>query len=640
MRGRETKKGTKGAVANYLTRTQAIRKLQITLKDFRRLCILKAIFPRDPKRKNRISGADKSYYHKKDIQFLAHEPLLAEFRKMKTFLKRYKKLKQRRELKLAERFAETSRPEFELDHLVKERYPSFVDALRDLDDPLTLVFLFASLPTGTTKQHQDKHVEKCQRLSREFQQWAVRAHSLRKVFVSIKGIYYQCVVQGEEITWLVPHQFSQHKPKNVDFRVMLTFLDFYLTMLEFVNFKLYHDLGLHYPPKLIKDLDEAGEGLGSLRIMSAEEARRQQEANQNNSVNNNSNSAAGTQKINKELQSKVQEAIAAVAEDGDEDSDDAEDAAAQDDNGDDEDFPDQSTEIEETPEQKAAREEEERIAKLFSGLHFYLSRETAQDALEFVILAAGGRVTRYSVEYHKKQKKKKKKKKQQTDKVTHQIVDRPALPSDAVQDGRVFVQPQWVFDSFNTRALLPTDPYAVGAALPPHLSPFVDDEKEGYVPKQRQVLAKWGAAANGQSVDDEDDVDDDEEEEGDSGNEDGDSDQDESDDDDDGDESDDEDKEDDDEEEEEQPKKKKQKKNKKRKREEEAKELAKIMMPKKDRRLYQRMQYGIKKKADANAKLEARRVALEKQKKKQSLNDNNNSDEHGAKVKRRRKNKQ
>jgi hypothetical protein len=33
--------GQKGAAKNYITRTQAVRKLQISLPDFRRLCIFK-----------------------------------------------------------------------------------------------------------------------------------------------------------------------------------------------------------------------------------------------------------------------------------------------------------------------------------------------------------------------------------------------------------------------------------------------------------------------------------------------------------------------------------------------------------------------------------------------------------------------
>ena len=72
---------------------------------------------------------------------------------------------------------------------------------------------------------------------------------LRKAFISVKGIYFQArnaagasgrapqpdeppavaqaVVCGETVTWLVPHALSQVLPADVDYRVMLTFLEFY-----------------------------------------------------------------------------------------------------------------------------------------------------------------------------------------------------------------------------------------------------------------------------------------------------------------------------------------------------------------------------------------------------------------------------
>ena len=45
---------------------------------------------------------------------------------------------------------------------------------------------------------------------------------------------------------------------------MLTFLEFYHTLLQFVNFKLYHSLAVHYPPVLDSKLEEAAAGLTAI----------------------------------------------------------------------------------------------------------------------------------------------------------------------------------------------------------------------------------------------------------------------------------------------------------------------------------------------------------------------------------------
>ena len=45
---------------------------------------------------------------------------------------------------------------------------------------------------------------------------------------------------------------------------MLTFLEFYQTLLQFVNYKLYHSLSVRYPPVLDSKLEEAAAGLASI----------------------------------------------------------------------------------------------------------------------------------------------------------------------------------------------------------------------------------------------------------------------------------------------------------------------------------------------------------------------------------------
>ncbi|KXZ46900.1 hypothetical protein GPECTOR_39g394 [Gonium pectorale] len=259
--GKKLKKGKTGNAAQYITRTQAVRKLQLRLSEFRRLCILKGVHPREPKKKPK--GANKTYYHTKDINWLAHEPLLNTFRNIKAHDRKIRKARAKQNADLAKRLSQL-KPTYRLDHLVKERYPSFVDALRDMDDALTMVHLFATLPAESKYDIPTTAVHTARRLALEWQAYIVRSGALRRVFVSVKGYYFQAELLGQSVTWLVPHALSQVLPADVDYRVMLTFLEFYNTLLQFVNFKLYHMLGLRYPPVLDKRLEEAAAELAGI----------------------------------------------------------------------------------------------------------------------------------------------------------------------------------------------------------------------------------------------------------------------------------------------------------------------------------------------------------------------------------------
>jgi hypothetical protein len=155
-------------------------------------------FISDPKKSP--DGKSKTYYSIKDIYFLAHEPLLEKFREFKSFMKKVRRLNARKEKHLADKLHD-QRPKYKLDHLVRERYPHFDDAVRDLDDALSMVHLFGRLPAE--KKIGNVHPANCAKLGKEWQYYVAHSNTLRKVFVSIKGIYYQAEVRGEKITWLV-----------------------------------------------------------------------------------------------------------------------------------------------------------------------------------------------------------------------------------------------------------------------------------------------------------------------------------------------------------------------------------------------------------------------------------------------------
>ncbi|KAF2754394.1 hypothetical protein EJ05DRAFT_456509 [Pseudovirgaria hyperparasitica] len=491
MGARLKKKGTTGAATNYITRTRAVRKLQISLPDFRRLCIFKGIYPREPRNKKKVTkGATPAttFYYTKDIQYLLHEPLIAKFREHKALGKKISRALGRGEAGDAARLEKTLKPKIALDHIIKERYPTFVDALRDLDDALSMLFLFANLPSHT--HIPSKTIELCQRLCLEFEHYLIVSHSLRKSFLSIKGIYYQATIQGQDIMWLVPYKFVQNVSGDIDFRIMGTFIEFYTTLLGFVNYRLYTSIGLVYPPKFNAASDEAGGELGAFtlegRAVVTQELNGQGRI-ENGAVNEEATAAAQAQadKIAAQQSADIALPTDEAQTDMVEEVTDGIDT-----------FETTGADADILPQPQASSSE---IASLFADYTFYLSRETPRQPLEFIlkafgckrvgwdsILGDGAYVTDESDPL-----------------ITHQIVDRPQIASEATQSnngegveapvtkllwpramvpGRTYVQPQWVWDCINQAKLLRPDIYSPGAQLPPHLSPWVKPKKGAYDP--------------------------------------------------------------------------------------------------------------------------------------------------------------
>lgn len=491
--GKQKKKGQSGQAKNYITRTQAVRKLQISLPDFRRLCIFKGIYPREPrniKKANKSATHSTTFYYTKDIQYLLHEPLLAKFREQKALSKKIARSLGRNEVQDAARLEKQAMPKIKLDHIVRERYPTFVDALRDLDDALSLLFLFANLPSTTTVP--PKIIARCQRLCLEFEHYLIATNSLRKSFLSIKGIYYQATIQGQDIMWLVPYKFVQKVTQDVDYRIMGTFVEFYCTLLGFVNYRLYTSIGLVYPPKYDGASDDRGADLAAFTLegkgVAAPEEQQSSRKKLTNGHAQSGNSEALQAQIDKIAEEATQEEDSAQPE----------------------------TEVDETVDETAIDEftvaapegdtlpqpdiSGEQASSLFANLTVYISREAPRHSIEFLLRAFGCKRIAWDIISgdgaftH-----------DETDpRITHQIVDRPmpaqALPTvqggeesgdqklQAVKPGyiipgRHYVQPQWVWDSTNEGKLQRTDLYAPGATLPPHLSPWIKPGAGQYDPR-------------------------------------------------------------------------------------------------------------------------------------------------------------
>ena len=442
----QMRKYLKGEAVRFITRGQSMRRLQVSLRTFRRLCILKGIYPVQPNNERQASKGRMNktpFYLLKDIKFLANEPLLKKFHEQRIFVKKIRRALGKREIAEA-RELDDKFPRYRLDHLVFERYPTFDMALNDMDDALCTVFLFASYPRSRALSNNLSQM--CQRLVAEFFNYVIYARCLKKVFISIKGYYYQAEIQGHKILWLQPHQFNPPRARSVDYRVMKTFLDFYVYLVGFINFRLFQSINLVYPPKLANSDEEL-----RTEYLTA---------------------------FNSNLCRK------AVVENEEVEIDEFEDT-------------DKAIE-----NQRKEIEEEKQFKKLFEGLRFYISREVPREQFAFVIRCFGGEASWSPTQGLGSTFT------EDDETVTHHLVDRETVHSKKLS--RFYIQPQWVFDCVNCRRILPMEPYFPGKMLPPHVSPFVEESEPNknivrYVPPESRLLSRNFTSEEVADIEDESD---------------------------------------------------------------------------------------------------------------------------------------
>jgi pescadillo protein len=116
-----------------------------------------------------------------------------------------------------------------------------------------------------------------------------------------------------------------------------------------------------------------------------------------------------------------------------------------------------------------------RRRKMYSKCVFLFNREVPIYALQYLVMSFGGTfITQDDLDLKPELK------------YTHHVIDRPLRTK---LNNIEYIQPQYIVDSLNNLYLLPTSQYAPGVSLPAHLSPFTDNEKEGYVPNRQKEIA-------------------------------------------------------------------------------------------------------------------------------------------------------
>ncbi|KAA6393479.1 MAG: putative Pescadillo [Streblomastix strix] len=478
---KKAKKTKRGPARYYLPRTRVLKHLQVSLKQFRRLAIMNGIFPRIPVKS--VKDQSRIYYHIKDVKFLQNCPMMEVLRQRNAMRKKFHRALIKQD-KLHIRSIKRLMPQIPIAQIVKDRYPSFEDALKDLSDALNTIYLFSEMTPKASFKGVD--IILARRLRREWNSYVATTHTLRRAFISIKGTYFQAEVYGTTIIWMEPHHLQIQDDPRADLFVMHSFFELHSGVLKFVLFKLYQLLGLKYPPP--DYLFKPSKANININTSSSSSSFTENE-NDIDAIGASTTVILPVEKEGIMKKDVIKEEEESIEKDKEKENNE------------------QIKESSDTQEQKSivAPPSKLPLNELFKGCVFYMSREIPIHTMSFVVLACGGRAIWEGKELNSSssQSSSNSSPLEQMPYITHQVTDRPVASGAQRVVGRKYIQPQYIVDCLNSTVLLPVGKYVPGAKLPPHVSPFVDINRAAYVPEMAKWLRDQQRIAKGEIVDEE-----------------------------------------------------------------------------------------------------------------------------------------
>lgn len=498
------KKIKKKKEGKYLTKKHILRKLFLNEEEFRKLCIFKGIYPKDfkeiPLKYRKKFYKHKVFYTRNDFLKLSHEKIINDFRKIKIYLKKYKKCKLTLEDFTRSKNIVANFPVYKLEHIIKERYPILSYAVDHLDDALSCIIAYSQLPSNHKYGIKNNMVKTCEMLKDHFHYYVYKTNRIKKAFISVKGYYLQAEILKKKVTWIIPHIFTPYLDTSIDFKLISDFIEYYIALLKFVLFKLYKLDNMLYPPK--QDNDLKNEKLAHLSY------DKDYSTNENNIDIN----------MNQELQSKCNVNT-------NEDLNTCQEKTKEKNHKSDNNPHEHTTNIDNNnfnnihlqyncdlnknegknltnniihknseadnghvhPDDHIDIDEHNKLKELFKNHIFYIHNDMPFDVLSIIILSCGGKISWNSrispIHYD-------------DNNITHEIYEKDKntihLNNPENEYKRIHIQPQYIFDCLNEKNILPCSDYLTEKEnLPVHLSPFIEDENfKNLVKKEEYTINK------------------------------------------------------------------------------------------------------------------------------------------------------